>query len=261
MKFSSLTAVSLLASSLFGATTLAEEVSVTVEHVQGESGLVYASGCCVPDFFLPGEGFVQTSNCGTTSAGACVQYRSMGIWLYPYPETPNGGELLSISMSGDRFASTGLFGSGVLLVEFAQDDFLSSAFLFQVLNAPDQQVNITWPSVPGFNFDIPKGPFETNPQQSYIAVVAYKPGTTLTYLDNNAGAAPVLEFVYDIEVVELCPQDLDGNGTVDGGDLSVILGFWGLRVDPPGSGADLNGDGRVNGADLTEILSFWGPCP
>ena len=260
MKFSSLTAVSLVASSFFMATAIAEDVIVTVEHVQGESGLVYASECCVPDFFLPGEGYIQTSNCGTTSAGACVQLRAMGIWLYEYPEKPDGGELLSITFSGDRFASSGLFGAGVLLIEFAQDDFLSSAFLYQVLNSPDQQVNMTWPSLPGFNFAIPKGPFEANPQQSYIALVAYKPGTTLTYLDNNAGVAPVLEFRYDVEVIDLCPQDIDGNGSVDGGDLSVVLGFWGQPVDPPGSGADLNGDGRVTGADLTEILSFWGPC-
>ena len=261
MKFSSLTAVSLVASSFFMATAIAEDVIVTVDHVQGESGLVYASECCVPDFFLPGEGYIQTSNCGTTSAGACVQLRAMGIWLYEYPEKPEGGELLSITFSGDRFASSGLFGAGVLLIEFAQDDFLSSAFLYQALNSPDQQVNMTWPSTPGFNFGVPKAPFEANPQQSYIAVVAYKPGTTLTYLDNNAGVAPVLNFRYDVEVVEPCPQDIDGNGTVDGGDLSVVLGFWGQPVDPPGSGADLNGDGLVTGADLTEILSFWGPCP
>ena len=260
MKISSFTAVGLLASSLLGAAGLAEDFIVTVEHVQGESGLVYASGCCVPDFFLPGEGYVQTSNCGTTSAGACVQYRSMGIWLYPYPETPSDAELISIKFSGDRFASTGLFGTGVILIEFAQDDFLSSAFLFQVLNSPDQDVNVTWPSLPGFDFGIPKAPFEANPQQSYIAVVAYKPGTTLTYFDNNAGAAPVLEFRYDIEVIDLCPADIDENGRVDGGDLSIILGFWGQSVEPPGSGADLNGDGLVTGADLTEVLSFWGPC-
>ena len=103
MKSSSLTAVSLVASSFFMATTIAEDVIVTVDHVPGESGLVYASECCVPDFFLPGEGYIQTSNCGTTSAGACVQLRAMGIWLFEYPETPEGG-----AVPGARSPGTGL---------------------------------------------------------------------------------------------------------------------------------------------------------
>ena len=238
----------------------ADNVYVTVEHVSGESGLVYSSGCCVPDFFFPAEGYVETSNCGTTSSGACVQYRSMGIWLYPYPEAPKGGDLMSITVSGDRYPTSQLSGSGLLLLEFASDDFLSSAFLYQVLNSPDQQINMTWPSSTQFTFGIPRGPFEANPQQSHIALVAYKPASTVTYLDNNAGAAPTLTFRYDVEVVDPCPQDIDGNGTVDGGDLSSILGFWGLPVDPPGTGPDLNGDGRVTGADLAEVLSYWGPC-
>ncbi len=261
MKSNTTTVSVLLGTALFAAAGIAEDVFVTVEHVQGESGLVYASGCCVPDFFLPGEAYVQTGNCGTTSAGACVQLRSMGIWLYPVPETPAGGELLTIRFEGDRYANSGLYGSGVLLIEFASDEYLSSAFLYQVLNSPDQQVNVTWPSATGFSFGIPKEPLQSNSQESFIALVAYKPGSTLTYIDNNPGEAPILEFRFDVEEKDPCPQDIDGNGVVDGGDLSAILGFWGLTVDPPGSGADLTGDGRVTGGDLAEVLSYWGPCP
>ena len=227
-----LNVIPLFCTSLIAAASTAEDVVVTMEHVSGESGLVYASQCCVPDFFLPGDGYVQTSNCGTTSSGACAQLRSMGVWLYSFPETPPGGELLSIVLKGDRYASSGLFGTGVLLIEFVSDDYLSSASLYQVLNSPDQQVNITWPSVTDFSFGIPKEPFEANPQQSFIALVAYKPSSTITYIDNNSGNAPVLEFRFDVEVVDLCPEDIDGNESVDGGDLSIVLGSWGLDVDP-----------------------------
>ena len=57
-----------------------------------------------------------------------------------------------------------------------------------------------------------------------------------------------------------CLGDLTGDGLVDGGDLTVVLGFWGICADPVDCLADLTGDGIVDGADLTMILGFWGPC-
>ena len=52
-----------------------------------------------------------------------------------------------------------------------------------------------------------------------------------------------------------CPGDLDGSGSVDGADLTVLLGNWG------GSGlGDLDGTGTIDGADLTVLLGNWGPC-
>jgi hypothetical protein len=52
-----------------------------------------------------------------------------------------------------------------------------------------------------------------------------------------------------------CTGDFDGNGTVDGADLAVLLGSWG------GGGGDLNGDGTTDGADLATLLGAWGGCP
>jgi hypothetical protein len=52
-----------------------------------------------------------------------------------------------------------------------------------------------------------------------------------------------------------CPEDLDGSGSVDGGDLAVMLGAWGS-----GGPADLNGSGAVDGGDLAILLGAWGPC-
>jgi DNA-binding beta-propeller fold protein YncE len=51
-----------------------------------------------------------------------------------------------------------------------------------------------------------------------------------------------------------CEADLDGDGTVAGGDLAILLGGWGT---PSG---DLNGDKQTNGKDLGILLSSWGPC-
>lgn len=56
--------------------------------------------------------------------------------------------------------------------------------------------------------------------------------------------------------VVACPADLNADGSVNGGDLGVLLAQWG----GPGS-ADLNGSGTVDGADLGLLLASWGPCP
>jgi alpha-tubulin suppressor-like RCC1 family protein len=48
--------------------------------------------------------------------------------------------------------------------------------------------------------------------------------------------------------------DLDGNGTIDGTDLGILLGNWGAA----GGVADLDGDGTVGGSDLGILLGGWG---
>lgn len=52
--------------------------------------------------------------------------------------------------------------------------------------------------------------------------------------------------------------DLDGDGVVDGADLGMLLGAWGVaRIGEP---ADLDGGGTVDGADLGILLGAWGPA-
>ncbi|MGA0173189.1 MAG: hypothetical protein ACO3NL_06000 [Phycisphaerales bacterium] len=47
--------------------------------------------------------------------------------------------------------------------------------------------------------------------------------------------------------------DLDGDGTVGGSDLTMLLAAWGNA----GGDADLDGDGIVGGSDLTVLLAAW----
>ncbi len=57
-----------------------------------------------------------------------------------------------------------------------------------------------------------------------------------------------------------CVGDLDGDGQVGAGDLSVLLAAWGsdnLAADI----APLGGDGVVDQADLATLLAAWGGCP
>lgn len=56
-----------------------------------------------------------------------------------------------------------------------------------------------------------------------------------------------------------CIADFNGNGAVDGGDLSVLLGYWGPCLDVD-CAADLNFDGVINGIDLSILLGKWGTC-
>jgi hypothetical protein len=51
-----------------------------------------------------------------------------------------------------------------------------------------------------------------------------------------------------------CLGDLNGDNVVDGSDLTIMLGAWGLI------GGDLNGSGVTDGADLTILLGYWGDC-
>ncbi len=53
-----------------------------------------------------------------------------------------------------------------------------------------------------------------------------------------------------------CPEDLNGDGQVNGADLGLMIGAWGTS-DPD---ADINDDGQVNGADLGLLIGAWGSC-
>ena len=66
-------------------------------------------------------------------------------------------------------------------------------------------------------------------------------------------SAPVAMDVQTIEVVPQLDGDLNGDGQVNGIDITIILAAWGTN-DP---NADLTGDGVVNGGDLTIVLANW----
>ena len=80
---------------------------------------------------------------------------------------------------------------------------------------------------------------------------------TVTYLvraldaSGNVADSPTKTFV----VGGSCgiPGDFDGNGTVDGQDLAVLLNGWGS-----GGVADLNGDGTTDASDMAILLNNFG---
>jgi len=53
------------------------------------------------------------------------------------------------------------------------------------------------------------------------------------------------------------PADLDGDGSVGGADLAILLAAWGGCPPKGACPADLDGDGTVGGADLAVLLADW----
>lgn len=70
--------------------------------------------------------------------------------------------------------------------------------------------------------------------------------------DGTTGSGDLLIACEPFE--EPCPEDLNGDGEVNGADLGLLLGAWG------NANGDLNGDGVTNGADLGLMLGAWGGC-
>ncbi|MHC5115194.1 MAG: hypothetical protein ACYTGP_12290 [Planctomycetota bacterium] len=66
---------------------------------------------------------------------------------------------------------------------------------------------------------------------------------------------------FQVETIDDCPADLNGDGSVGFGDILQIIGAWG---DCPGPGSceeDLDGDGNVGFGDILEVIANWGDCP
>ncbi len=54
-----------------------------------------------------------------------------------------------------------------------------------------------------------------------------------------------------------CPADIDGSGNVNGVDLAILLGFWGI-AGPPGFPGDLDCNGVIGHGDLALLLLSFG---
>lgn len=75
--------------------------------------------------------------------------------------------------------------------------------------------------------------------------------------NDGSNFTPEIDAVADVAARTTGPADpdLDGDGSVGGSDLGLLLVAWG-STDPD---ADLNGDGIVDGPDLGLMLAAWGP--
>ena len=75
-------------------------------------------------------------------------------------------------------------------------------------------------------------------------------------IDGNGDG--VIDACQGMGVVFNCPGDLDGGGSVDYADLSLLLMNFGYAM--PGDPSDLDGDGHIDTADVAMMLLDFGPC-
>jgi hypothetical protein len=60
-------------------------------------------------------------------------------------------------------------------------------------------------------------------------------------------------------VAPSCPGDIDNDGQVGLGDISVIINNWGVTT-PPGTRGDEDQTGAVGLSDVSVVISGWGLC-
>ena len=76
--------------------------------------------------------------------------------------------------------------------------------------------------------------------------------------ENSITEAAIDDFVLyanQCNASQPCPADLDGDHSVAGSDLALLLGAWGSPK------RDIDGDGTTGGSDLAILLGAWGACP
>jgi hypothetical protein len=79
----------------------------------------------------------------------------------------------------------------------------------------------------------------------------------LTITGTARGPFGTSPFVLDLHpTAGSCLADLNGDGSVTGADLGILLGDWGQAT-----ASDIDGNGVVDGADLGRLLGAWGNCP
>ena len=88
-----------------------------------------------------------------------------------------------------------------------------------------------------------------------LAVVGLPAIRFVRISNDGLGFTPEVDAIADVSPTRSNPRDpdLDGNGTVGGGDLGLMLVAWGTA----GPLGDLNDDGLVSGPDLGLLLVAW----
>jgi hypothetical protein len=102
-------------------------------------------------------------------------------------------------------------------------------------------------------------------------------GLTVIEVLASGGNRPAATAVYDANVanhnvvgatgsvairIENCVEDLDGDGAMDIGDLTMVLAHFGTAAGARLEEGDFDGDGDVDLSDLTSLLAGFGlPCP
>ena len=191
---------------------------------------------------------VQSDAANTTSASI-----QKATW-FKFTAGATGAYSISLcGASGDTMLAIGqvcpVYGSTFSTIAYNDDSCLvagsTTSFLASFIDATNGGATGTFAGFP-LTQDLVLG------QTYYIVAGSFGPGTNITATLKIDGPAQAGS----------CLGDLNQDHVVNGADLGLLLGAWGVCPGgTPGCLGDLNNDGVVNGADLGLLLGAWGACP
>ena len=237
------------------------------------SGDLIAVGAFSEDSSATGVNGNQADNGALHSGAAYVFTRNGTVWsqeAYLKASNTDAGDSFgwSVDISGDRVVvGASQEWSNATGVDGDQSDnsqhWAGAAYLFErslgnwsqiaYLKASNTEQNdqFGWDVAVAGGMVVVGAPFEDS---QAVGIDGFQGNDE--FLGNESGAA----YAFLIDSAVPCPNDLSGDGQVDGTDLAIVLGAWGTSG-APGITGDLSLDGFVDGADLALVLGAWGGCP
>jgi hypothetical protein len=196
----------------------------------------------------------RSGGAGLTNQGAAYVFEREPVGSGPF--VFRGQLRASDAQSGDLFGAAVAVRDSRIIAgapgkDFASDIDRGSAYVFAQEDAGCDQ----WVQVLRLSPDLGSAA-QFGSHVGLSAGDAFAVGAPGATSPGGPGQGMVLMFERDLIS---CPHDLNGDGTVNGADLALLLSYWG-PVFGSGYYADFNADGVIDGYDLTPILSNWGPC-
>lgn len=198
-----------------------------------------------------GDNYEPNDSSGTATAGLAGSGTSnlysasiddfSDIDWYSFPATV--GSKISVTVTPVGFASyqagpqTTACNTGTFLNSLAAQDLVLQVYAGTNLSTPVSSQNVALAGSAESIVDLPLT------------------GTGTWFVRVSSASVAGVSQLYTLTSVVTAGRvgDLNGNGVVDGADLSILLASWGAA-----GVADLDGNGTTNGADLSLLLANWG---
>lgn len=207
----------------------------------------------------------QANNDASASGAAYVFARSGGVWSQDaYLKASNTGATdhfgLSVAVSGDVVivgatnedgGATGVDGDG------ANNDVNGSGAAYLFIRGGGGWMPHAYLKASNTGQNDAFGQSVAVSGDSAV-VGAWSEDSNATGVNGNGANDGMLDsgaaYVFDLDLPASIPGDLNGDGAVNGADITIVLGSWGPCAGCP---ADINGDGVVDGADIAILLGNW----
>lgn len=203
-----------------------------------------------PDLLPPDNGFFVAM--GDLNSNNNFDLTIDGVFTNVFNGQPTGVLNLPVETLNGRFLGgsplTQTFGSSFRLDYICADELLAERFDVDGIPGLSQdEVNSM-----GFVYVST----DNNPDHTSGQFANGNSSATSTASDHR----PVVFDLYLPGSGPSCAGDVNGDGSTDSADLSVLIGNFGMAV-PVGTSGDLNGDGVVDSADLSVLIGDFACSP